>query len=120
VLLAALRLYAMITTPYAPCLEPLSAAGTALFDAARDAGAVRADFAAADLVPLMCGIAHAVDVHGGAAADRVATAHGTSPPSWRACAPWHLHPREAEVPCGGGQSGSRTDLTPGVTHAGCG
>jgi hypothetical protein len=75
VLLAALRLYAMITTPYAPCLEPLSAAGTAPFDAARDAGAVRADFAAADLVPLMCGIAHAVDVHRGAAADRVATAH---------------------------------------------
>jgi hypothetical protein len=75
VLLAALRLYAMITTPCAPCLEPLSAAGTAPFDAARDAGAVRADFAAADRGPLLCGIAPAGAAPGGAAADRVATAH---------------------------------------------
>ncbi|MET9616739.1 TetR/AcrR family transcriptional regulator [Kitasatospora indigofera] len=53
----------------------LRTAGTALLDRARTAGAVRPDLTAADLVPLMCGIAHAVDVHGGAPADRSATAH---------------------------------------------
>ncbi|WP_405009462.1 TetR/AcrR family transcriptional regulator [Kitasatospora sp. NBC_01539] len=53
----------------------LRTAGTALLDRARTAGAVRPDLTAADLVPLMCGIAHAVDVHGGAPADRAATAH---------------------------------------------
>ncbi|WP_030276714.1 TetR/AcrR family transcriptional regulator [Streptomyces sp. NRRL B-24484] len=52
----------------------LRASGTALLDRAREAGAVRPDLAAADLVPLMCGIAHAVDVHGGAPADRADTA----------------------------------------------
>ncbi|WP_042372882.1 TetR/AcrR family transcriptional regulator [Streptacidiphilus neutrinimicus] len=53
----------------------LAEAGTALLDRARDAAAVRCDLAAADLVPLMCGIAHAVNVHGGTPAERVATAH---------------------------------------------
>ncbi|MFF4381188.1 TetR/AcrR family transcriptional regulator [Kitasatospora sp. NPDC001547] len=52
----------------------LRAAGTALLDRAREAGAVRADLTPADLVPLMCGIAHAVDVHGGTPADRIDTA----------------------------------------------
>ncbi|MDT0613041.1 TetR/AcrR family transcriptional regulator [Streptomyces lancefieldiae] len=49
--------------------------GTELFDRAREAGTIRVGLAAADMVPLMCGIAYAVDVHGGAAADRVGTAH---------------------------------------------
>ncbi|MEU2494584.1 TetR/AcrR family transcriptional regulator [Streptomyces sp. NPDC007883] len=53
----------------------LQSAGAALLDRARDAGAVRRDLAAADLVPLMCGIAHAVNVHGGTPADRIDTAH---------------------------------------------
>ncbi|MYV91447.1 TetR/AcrR family transcriptional regulator [Streptomyces sp. SID1034] len=53
----------------------LASTGTALLDRARDAGAVRSDLAAADLVPLMCGIAHAVDIRGGKPADRIATAH---------------------------------------------
>ncbi|WP_055585613.1 TetR/AcrR family transcriptional regulator [Peterkaempfera griseoplana] len=53
----------------------LASTGTALLDRARDAGAVRSDVAAGDLVPLMCGIAHAVNVHGGAPADRIAAAH---------------------------------------------
>jgi AcrR family transcriptional regulator len=52
--------------------ESLETSGTALLDRARDAGAVRPDLAAADLVPLMCGIAHAVNVHGGTPADRIA------------------------------------------------
>ncbi|MFJ8434904.1 TetR/AcrR family transcriptional regulator [Kitasatospora sp. NPDC094019] len=52
----------------------LRTAGTALLDRAHRAGAVRPDLSAADLVPLVCGIAHAVDVHGGAPADRAATA----------------------------------------------
>jgi hypothetical protein len=34
----------------------------------------RSDIAATDLVPLMCGIAHAVNVHGGTRAGRIATA----------------------------------------------
>lgn len=52
----------------------LRAAGTALLDRAREAGAVRPDLTPADLVPLMCGIAHAVNVHGGTPADRIDTA----------------------------------------------
>ncbi|MGP4000855.1 TetR/AcrR family transcriptional regulator [Streptomyces sp. 8N706] len=48
---------------------------TKILDRAREAGTVRPDLAAADLVPLMCGIAYAVDVHGGASADRIDTAH---------------------------------------------
>ncbi len=55
--------------------KSLQSAGTALLDQARDAGAVRPDLAATDLVPLMCGIAHAVTVHGGTLADRLDTAH---------------------------------------------
>ncbi|PBC70211.1 TetR family transcriptional regulator [Streptomyces sp. TLI_235] len=51
----------------------LRSAGTVLLDRAREAGAVRPDVAAADLVPLMCGIAHAVGVHGGAPGDRIDT-----------------------------------------------
>ncbi|TQS28290.1 TetR/AcrR family transcriptional regulator [Microbispora sp. KK1-11] len=53
----------------------LASAGTTLLDRAREAGAVRPDLAAADLVPLMCGIAHAVTVRGGTPADRIETAH---------------------------------------------
>ncbi|MFF4104724.1 TetR/AcrR family transcriptional regulator [Streptomyces sp. NPDC001903] len=48
--------------------------GRVLLDRARTAGAVRQDLAPGDLVPLMCGIAYAVDVHGAAPADRVDTA----------------------------------------------
>lgn len=48
--------------------------GGRLFDRARDAGVVRADLASADLVPLMCGIAYAATVHGGAGAARADTA----------------------------------------------
>ncbi|MEU3553064.1 TetR/AcrR family transcriptional regulator [Streptomyces fragilis] len=52
----------------------LERVGTALLERARDAGAVRPDLAAADLVPLMCGIAHAVTVRGGTSGDRTDTA----------------------------------------------
>lgn len=55
--------------------ETLQSVGSALLDRARDAGAVRHDLAAADLVPLMCGIAYAVNVHGGTPTDRIDTAH---------------------------------------------
>ncbi|MFJ7264897.1 TetR/AcrR family transcriptional regulator [Streptomyces globosus] len=55
--------------------ETLRSVSTALLDRARDAGAVRRDVAAADLVPLMCGIAYAVNVHGGTPADKIDTAH---------------------------------------------
>ncbi|MFE9812697.1 TetR/AcrR family transcriptional regulator [Streptomyces sp. NPDC005548] len=55
--------------------EALRSAGTALLDRARDAGAVRRDLTAADLVPLMCGIAYAVNVHSSTPADRIDTAH---------------------------------------------
>ncbi|MEW2074646.1 hypothetical protein AB0941_13570 [Streptomyces sp. NPDC013433] len=55
--------------------ETLQSVGTALLDRARAAGAVRRDLAATNLVPLMCGIAYAVDVHGGTPADRLDTAH---------------------------------------------
>ncbi|MFG2981765.1 TetR/AcrR family transcriptional regulator [Streptomyces sp. NPDC048258] len=49
--------------------------GTTLLDRATAAEAVRPDLASTDLVPLMCGIAHAVHVHGGTPADRIDTAH---------------------------------------------
>jgi AcrR family transcriptional regulator len=52
----------------------LRQAGTAVLDRAHEVGAVRPDLAATDLVPLMCGIAHAVDIHGGTVTDRAATA----------------------------------------------
>ncbi|MFB7379175.1 TetR/AcrR family transcriptional regulator [Kitasatospora purpeofusca] len=55
--------------------ETLWSTGATLLDRARAAGAVRPDLAAADLVPLMCGIAYAVDIRGGASADRIDTAH---------------------------------------------
>ncbi|MDY0810829.1 TetR/AcrR family transcriptional regulator [Kitasatospora purpeofusca] len=55
--------------------EELQSVGGALLDRAHDAGAVRRDLAAADLVPLMCGIAYAVNVHDGTPADRIDTAH---------------------------------------------
>lgn len=54
--------------------ETLRSVGTALLGRARDAGAVRRDLTATDLVPLMCGIAYAVNVHGGTPADRIDTA----------------------------------------------
>ncbi|MFJ9343064.1 TetR/AcrR family transcriptional regulator [Streptomyces sp. NPDC101733] len=49
--------------------------GRTLLDRAREAGTVRPDLNPADLVPLMCGIAYAVHVHGGTPADRIDTAH---------------------------------------------
>ncbi|ANP53022.1 AcrR family transcriptional regulator [Streptomyces griseochromogenes] len=52
----------------------LSSVGDALLDRAREAGVVRADFVSADLVPLVCGVAYAAQVHSGPGADRVATA----------------------------------------------
>ncbi|MGF1430769.1 TetR/AcrR family transcriptional regulator [Kitasatospora sp. LaBMicrA B282] len=55
--------------------QSLASAGTELLDRARAAAAVRPDLTATDLVPLMCGIAHAVNVHGGPQPDRLATAH---------------------------------------------
>jgi hypothetical protein len=55
--------------------KSLASAGTELLDRARAASAVRPDLTAADLVPLMCGIAHAVNVHGGTPADRIDIAH---------------------------------------------
>ncbi|MGN5376653.1 TetR/AcrR family transcriptional regulator [Streptomyces lasalocidi] len=55
--------------------ESLAAAGTELLGRAREAATVRPGLAAADLVPLMCGVAHAVNVHGGTTADRIDTAH---------------------------------------------
>lgn len=54
--------------------QSLWSTGDALLGRAREAGAVRPDLASADLVPLMCGIAYAVHVHGGPDADRVDTA----------------------------------------------
>ncbi|GHE10706.1 TetR/AcrR family transcriptional regulator [Streptomyces alanosinicus] len=42
----------------------LSSVGTELLARARDAGVVRADLTSADLVPLMCGVAYAANVHG--------------------------------------------------------
>ncbi|MEV7547797.1 TetR/AcrR family transcriptional regulator, partial [Streptomyces sp. NPDC089915] len=54
--------------------QSLRSAGSTLLDRAVRAGAVRPDLAPADLLPLMCGIAHAVHVHGGAPDDRIHTA----------------------------------------------
>lgn len=54
--------------------QSLWSAGHALLGRAREAGAVRPDVTSADLVPLMCGIAYAVHVHGGPDADRADTA----------------------------------------------
>ncbi|MFK0046392.1 TetR/AcrR family transcriptional regulator [Streptomyces sp. NPDC090741] len=48
--------------------------GRVLLDRAREAGAVRPDLASGDLVPLMCGISYAVEVHGGDRAGRIDTA----------------------------------------------
>ncbi|MFE9928075.1 TetR/AcrR family transcriptional regulator [Streptomyces sp. NPDC005533] len=48
----------------------LWSAGKTLLERAREAGVVRADLTPADLVPLMCGIAYAVHVHGGGPAER--------------------------------------------------
>ncbi|MER8116667.1 helix-turn-helix domain-containing protein [Streptomyces sp. NPDC094031] len=53
----------------------LTTAGTELLDRAHAAAAIRADLTATDLVPLMCGIAHAVNLHGGDTASRLRTAH---------------------------------------------
>ncbi|TQM84440.1 TetR family transcriptional regulator [Saccharothrix saharensis] len=49
--------------------------GATLLDRARAAGQVRPDLAATDVVPLMCGIAYAAQLHSGTAADRTTTAH---------------------------------------------
>ncbi|MFJ3906332.1 TetR/AcrR family transcriptional regulator [Streptomyces sp. NPDC090025] len=51
--------------------------GGILFERARDAGVLRPGVTAADLMPLMCGVAYAVEVHGPGTGDpdRVATAH---------------------------------------------
>ncbi|NUR85012.1 MAG: hypothetical protein HOY71_13090, partial [Nonomuraea sp.] len=54
--------------------QALWTAASGLLDRARAAGAVRADVTAADLVPLMCGIAYATQVHGGDPAERAGTA----------------------------------------------
>jgi AcrR family transcriptional regulator len=51
----------------------LSSVGKELLERAHDAEVVRADLTSADLVPLMCGIAYAANVHGTPAA-RVETA----------------------------------------------
>ncbi|WP_369391400.1 TetR/AcrR family transcriptional regulator [Streptomyces sp. CG1] len=51
----------------------LSSVGRELLGRARDAGAVRPDLTADDLVPLMCGVTYAANVHGAPAA-RVETA----------------------------------------------
>lgn len=48
--------------------------GSTLLDRARAAGAVRPDLTDADLVPLMCGIAYAAQVHSADSAARVTTA----------------------------------------------
>ncbi|MFB6613317.1 TetR/AcrR family transcriptional regulator [Streptomyces sp. NPDC085524] len=55
--------------------QSLWSVGATLLARAKEAGAVRPDLTSGDLVPLMCGIAHAVHVHGGSPADRIATAH---------------------------------------------
>ncbi|MEU8587444.1 TetR/AcrR family transcriptional regulator [Streptomyces sp. NPDC048664] len=55
--------------------QALTTTGTELLHRAHQAEAVRPDLSAADLVPLMCGIAHAVNVHDGTPADRIETAH---------------------------------------------
>ncbi|MFD0206026.1 MULTISPECIES: TetR/AcrR family transcriptional regulator [Saccharothrix] len=52
----------------------LQAVGATLLDRARRAGVVRPDLAATDLVPLMCGIAYAAQVHSATPTDRATTA----------------------------------------------
>jgi AcrR family transcriptional regulator len=52
----------------------LQSAGTTLLRRAHDAGVVRADLTASDLVPLMCGIAYATEVHCEKPTERTATA----------------------------------------------
>ncbi|MFI9803804.1 TetR/AcrR family transcriptional regulator [Streptomyces sp. NPDC052301] len=75
VALAPVAAAASDTLPHTTELKTsLASAGTELLARARDAGMVRSDLAAADLVPLMCGIAHAVHVHGGTPHDRIDTA----------------------------------------------
>ncbi|MFJ8159924.1 TetR/AcrR family transcriptional regulator [Streptomyces sp. NPDC096136] len=54
--------------------QSLRSAGSTLVDRAVRAGAVRPELAPADLLPLMCGVAHAVHVHGGDPDDRIDTA----------------------------------------------
>ncbi|WP_328923712.1 TetR/AcrR family transcriptional regulator [Streptomyces sp. NBC_00190] len=54
--------------------KSLKSSGSRLLDRALEAGVVRPDVASGDLVPLMCGIAHAVEVRGGAPAGRIDTA----------------------------------------------
>ena len=49
--------------------------GGRLLDRARDAGVVRADLTSGDLVPLMCGIAYAANVHSSVPAVRTDAAH---------------------------------------------
>lgn len=53
--------------------QALRSTGTQLLERARDAKAVRADLTPDDMVPLMCGIAYAANVHGDPAS-RIATA----------------------------------------------
>ncbi|WP_214317580.1 SbtR family transcriptional regulator [Nonomuraea sediminis] len=53
----------------------LWSAGERLLKRARDAGVVRADLTSSDLVPLMCGIGYAANVHGSSPAARTETAH---------------------------------------------
>ncbi|TCB99901.1 TetR/AcrR family transcriptional regulator [Micromonospora zingiberis] len=48
--------------------------GTALLDRAAAAGAIRPDLTAADLVPIMCGIAYAAQLHGETPQDRITSA----------------------------------------------
>ncbi|WP_103351951.1 TetR/AcrR family transcriptional regulator [Amycolatopsis sp. CA-128772] len=55
--------------------QSLRSIGTTLLERARQAGVVRPDLTAADLVPLMCGIAYATQIHSETSADVVATAH---------------------------------------------
>ncbi|MEZ0092296.1 TetR/AcrR family transcriptional regulator [Streptacidiphilus sp. EB129] len=55
--------------------QTLWSVGARLLDQARDAGAVRADLTPDDLVPLMCGIAHAATVHSDTPAARSDAAH---------------------------------------------
>jgi AcrR family transcriptional regulator len=54
--------------------QQIIATGTQLLTRARTAGAVHADLADNDLVPLMCGIAYATYVHSDTPADRLPTA----------------------------------------------
>ncbi|MDG6108666.1 TetR/AcrR family transcriptional regulator [Dactylosporangium aurantiacum] len=54
--------------------ESLRSAGTTLLARAHAAGVVRTDLTAPDLVPLMCGIAYAAEVHCETPAERSATA----------------------------------------------